>query len=398
MRPMPAVPMPLTLGDLWRACRRGRDARRRLEAAVAEYHHAEAAFGISSGRAALWLALRALRRTRPDRSRVIVPAWTCPTVGRSVQEAGLQGLCADVSLDTFNISPARVAELTDDSVLAVVTPHMFGVPCDAAALRDICQERGVYLIEDCAQCVGGRWQGQRVGTFGDVAFLSMGRSKNLRGYEGGVLWTNRADLVKPLREEFERLPDAPVATKHKLRQAAITVLSTPRLWAAAKRLPGLKVGAEDQSFDPHPSKLADWQAGLGLASLERLEEFNEHRRELAAALRNALGDVAGIRCQTVPDEAEPTCLRFATLLSEDHADQRDALVTELQAMDIDARAFYARPMREYDWWRESDGQSPDDHAREVVRRNLVLPLPHASDQAQIIRLAETVAAKVSDRA
>jgi dTDP-4-amino-4,6-dideoxygalactose transaminase len=315
-----------------------------------------------------------------------------------VQEAGLQGLCADVSLDTLNIAPARVAELIDEGVLAVVAPHMFGVPCDIAALRDICQERGVHLIEDCAQCVGGRWQGQRIGTFGDVAFLSMGRSKNLRGYEGGIVWINRSDLVGPLSEEFEQLPDAPVGTKDKLRQAAITVLSTPGLWAAAKRLPGLKVGAEDQSFDPHPSKLADWQAGLGLASLERLEEFNERRRELAEHLRDALTDVAGIRCQTVPDEAEPTCLRFAALLSEDHADQRDALVAKLQSMDIDARAFYARPMREYSWWRASGEQPPDDHAREVVRRNLVLPLPHTASEAQIIQLAETVAAKVSDTA
>ena len=308
MRPMPAVPMPLTLGDLWRACSRA-NARRRLEEQVAEYHHAEAAFGVSSGRAALWLALRALRCTQPDRDRVILPAYTCPTVGRSVQEAGLQGLCADVSLDTFNIDATQVAKLADERVLAVIAPHMFGVPCDIAALLDICRARGAYLIEDCAQCVGGRWQGRRVGTFGDIGFLSLGRSKNLRGYAGGVVWTTRPDLVGPLREEFEQLPNAPVGTKATLRQAAITVLSTPRLWAAVKRLPGLTIGAEDQSFDPHPSKLSDWQAGLGLTSLERLDEHNERRRELAGVLRDALADVEGIRCQTVPAEAEPTCLR-----------------------------------------------------------------------------------------
>ncbi len=395
MRPMPAVPMPLTLGDLRRACTYAAGARQRLEDAVAAYHEANAGFGVSSGRAALWLTLWALHRTRPDRGKVILPAYTCPTVGRSVVEAGLQGACADVSLDTLNIDPGAVAEAIDERVLAVVAPHMFGVPCDVGALQKTCREHGAYLIEDCAQCVGGRWAGQRVGTFGDVGFLSMGRSKNVRGYEGGVVWTNCPQLVKPLREEFEQLPDARVSMKHKLKQAAITVLSQPHLWAIAKRLPGLKVGAEDQSFDPHPSKLADWQAGLGLISLGRLDEFNERRRELASALRNALADVDGLHCQTVPDQAEPTCLRFATRLTRGQPGARDGLVTRLQAMDIDARAFYARPMPEYEWWHAGDGQPAFERAAETVRSNLILPLHYSMSEPQITRLAQAVSAGVN---
>ncbi|MFW5868499.1 MAG: DegT/DnrJ/EryC1/StrS family aminotransferase, partial [Armatimonadota bacterium] len=330
MKPLPAVPMPLTLGDLWRACRTPA-ARRTLEHQIAEYHGAEAAFGVSSARTALWLILRALRPLRPGRDLVILPAYTCPTVGRSVVEAGLRGLCVDVSLDTFNIAPARVAEAIDERVLAVVAPHMFGVPCDLPALAEICREHDGFLIEDCAQCVGGKWDGKLVGTHGDVGFLSMGRSKNLRGYEGGLLWTKREELVEPLGNEFERLPEARSGANDRLKQAAITMLSRPWPWAMAKRLPGLRVGAEDQSFDPHPSKLSDWQAGLGLISLARVDEYNERHRQIAATMREALNEVDGLRCQSAPDEAEPTYLRFATRLTDGDETARDALVARLQA-------------------------------------------------------------------
>ncbi|MGI5817375.1 MAG: DegT/DnrJ/EryC1/StrS family aminotransferase [Armatimonadota bacterium] len=385
MKPIPAVPMPLTLGDLSRACRTP-DARRRLEHRIAEYHGARAAFGVSSGRAALWLTLRALHALTPERNLVILPAYTCPTVGRSVIEAGLRGLCVDVSLDTFNIDPAQVAGAMTERVLAVVAPHMFGVPCDVATLSSICREHSAFLIEDCAQCVGGKWAGEPVGTFGDVAFLSMGRSKNLRGYEGGLLWTEREDLIEPLREEFERLPDARSGAREKLRQAAITVLSRPWPWAMAKRLPGLRVGAEDQSFDAHPSRLADWQAGLGLISLVRVDEYNQRRRQVGAAMREALGEVEGLCCQMVPPEAEATYLRFATRLTDGDAERRDALVMRLQAANIDARRFYTRTMGEYGWMEGGAGAvQRDDAAKAVVRSNTVVPVPHSMGGSAITR-------------
>lgn len=387
MKPLPAVPMPLSLSDLRRACRDARGARERLEDAIAAFQGAEAAFGLSSGRAALWLALRVLQGLRPERDRVIVPGYTCPTVGRAVLAAGLRGLCADIAPDTLNLDPAEVAALVDERVLAVVAPHMFGVPCDVAALRTICAEHGVWLIEDLAQCVGGRWQGKLVGSFGDLGFLSMGRSKNLRGYAGGVLWVNRSELVAPMRAAFEELPAAPGGGADRLRQAAITVLSAPWAWAVTKRLPGVRVGAEDQSFDPHPSRLADWQAGLGLISLERLDEYNERRRKLAERLRSELAGVAGLRCQAVPAEAEPTHVRFATILTEGDARRRDELVRRLQAANIDARAFYSRPLGEYEWFCAADGSRscPSSHA--AVDANLILPLHHAMTDQDLTSMA-----------
>jgi len=390
MKPMPAIPMPLTLGDLRRACNMSDGARERLEDALADYHDATAAFGVSSGRTALWLALRALHGVRPDRDVVIVPSYTCPTVGRAVVEAGLRGRCADVSLQTLTLDPNRVGEVIDDRVLAVVAPHMFGLPCDVTSLGAICAEHGAFLVEDCAQCVGGRWAGECVGTVGDVAFLSMGRSKNVRGYEGGVLWTKRNDLVDALAEQFGQLPEAQSGASDRMRQAAITVASKPYVWAAARNLPGLGVGEEDQAFDPRPSKLADWQAGLGLISLERLEAYNGRRRELAHALREALAGVSTLELQAVPDEAESTSLRFAAR-AVDGEQARDALVRRLQSRNIDARAFYTRTMNEYPWWEGEADRAQVQVATQVVQTNVILPIPAGASIQSMEALAAEVA-------
>ncbi|HCA48137.1 MAG TPA: hypothetical protein DEP45_12540 [Armatimonadetes bacterium] len=390
MRPLPAVPMPLSLRDLRRAERQQTGAREQLEAAIAEYHGAHAAFATSSARVALWLILRALHQLRPEADRVIIPGYTCPTVGRSVTEAGLEGLCADVELDTLNVEAAEVGALADDRVLAVVAPHMFGMPCDVAALRSICEQHSLWLIEDLAQCVGGRWQGRLVGTFGDIGFLSMGRSKNLRGCEGGLLWVNHADLVEPLRVAFERLPEAHAAWRARCRQVAVVRLSEPYAWALARRLPGLRVGAEDQSFDTHPAKLGDREAAVGLISFGRLEEYNHRRREQAAQLRKLLEDVPGLKCQTVPPEAEPTYVRFATTVTAELGMHRDELAARLQRANVDARAFYTRQMSDYDWFRQAEQPRSTPNSQTMVDTNLILPMHHAMSEDGLVGVARAM--------
>lgn len=76
MRPIPAVPMPLSVDDWRRACAAGPEAPAELAEACRARHGALAAFSVSTGRAALWLALKALKKLRPDRHRVILPAYT----------------------------------------------------------------------------------------------------------------------------------------------------------------------------------------------------------------------------------------------------------------------------------------------------------------------------------
>lgn len=380
MSAIPAVPMPLGVGDVWRACARGPEARAAFEKACVEYHGARRAYAVTSGRLALWMALKALARRWPNRKRVLLPAYTCPTVGRAVLEAGLDGLCVDVSPDDLNLDAAGVAGVLDDGVLAVVAPHMFGTPCDIDTLAAGCRDAGAVLVEDVAQACGARVDDRLVGTFGDLAFLSLGRSKNLRGAGGGVLLVNNQELEDVVADEVNSLRDGRwLSLGGVTKQTAISVLSKPSLWNVAKRLPFLHVGAEDQGFDDEPGRLPAWQAALGLRALGCVDEWNGVRRTLGEIMERELAEVPGLAVQKKPGRKEGTYTRLALRIDGD-AEKRDGMVGRLQAQGIDARAFYTRAMYQYDWWAPDPHQSRCPEAEATIDRNLILPVYCAMTQ------------------
>ena len=379
--------MPLGWSDVLAACLMGPGAAQAFEEACREYHGAVKAFAISSGRAAIWVALQALKRVRPERTRVLLPAYTCPTVGRAVMAAGLSGLCVDVSLDDFNLDVDQTAAAIDDTTLAVIAPHMFGTPADVVRLREICQTSGAPLIEDAAQASGARFDGRLVGTFGEMAVLSLGRSKSLRGCRGGVLLVNDPDLVGVVAEEVSHLPSGGwLSASEVCRQLAICTLSAPRMWQMAKQLPWLHVGAEDQEFDAKPEQLSAWKAGLGSLALKRLEAYNAHRARLGRSMDQELSGALRAHSQAKASPRESVYARLALRL-DCSRDERDAVEQALQAEGIDARAFYSRAIYQYNWWTPAPHQGPCPNAERLVATNLALPVYWGMDEPE----AEAVA-------
>lgn len=382
MRPVPAIPMPLSVQDWRQACRATATAPQQLAEQCRERHQALAAYALSSGRAALQFALETLRGLQPQRRTVILPAYTCPTVGRAVQAAALQGLCADVALTDFGLLPGAVEALLSDEVLAVVAPHLFGMACDVAPLARLCRERGVVLIEDLAQACGAQCQGQTIGTFGHLAFNSLGRSKNVRGYKGGVLWIHEAALVEPLSHAYATLPTPTAsAARGQFKQLATTLCSQPELWNMARRLPLLKVGAEDQSPAEQPQALPSWQAELGRISLQRVAHYNGLRRQLAHTMLQQFAPLEGLEPQTAGEDRDSTYLRCA-LRVVGGGERREQLRQRLQHRGIDARSFYSQVLYDYDWWVRDTQQPACPNAARIVAENLVLPIHYGMTLAE----------------
>jgi perosamine synthetase len=333
--------------------------------------------------------------------------------------AELRGRCVDISPDDFNISSDRVAEALAEQaeggtprfpgaesagpsegphrpagairpgVLAVIAPHMFGTPCDVERLAKLCLASGTLLIEDVAQACGARVCGRLAGTFGEFAFLSLGRSKNLRGPGGGVLLVNRADLAPIASQAAGELSDGVLRLGAVGKQLAIGALSRPKAWNVARRIPWLNVGAEDQTFDGNPSRLAAWKASLGLTALRRLDEFNARRARLGRVAEAELAGIERVRAQAKPPRVDSAYVRLATSLDVPRA-RRDAIVRSLQAQGIDAWGFYSRPLYGYDWWPKAPRQEVCPEAERVVDNNLVLPLYHAMTEDDVTRMVESL--------
>jgi dTDP-4-amino-4,6-dideoxygalactose transaminase len=148
---------------------------------------------VNSGTSALHVALAALG-VGPGQE-VIVPAYMWASVAASVVNLGAIPVLADID-NTFCLDPEDVKARITPRTRGVIAIHMSGAQADVPALLRITRERGLFLLEDCAQCAGGSIAGKKVGTFGDMGVFSFQINKNMTCGEGGAVVTNDERLYK----------------------------------------------------------------------------------------------------------------------------------------------------------------------------------------------------------
>lgn len=164
-----------------------------LEAEITRSAGVNYALAVSSGTGALHTALAALG-VGPGQE-IIVPAYLWVSIAAAVVNLGAVPVVADID-DTFCLDPAGVERRITPHTRGIILAHMSGAPGDAAAVRDIARRKGLFLLEDCAQCVGGAIDGRSVGTFGDMAIFSFQMNKTITAGEGGCVLTGDRDLYR----------------------------------------------------------------------------------------------------------------------------------------------------------------------------------------------------------
>jgi dTDP-4-amino-4,6-dideoxygalactose transaminase len=149
------------------------------------------AIGVSSGTAALNVALSALG-VGPGQE-IIVPAYMWVSVASAVVNHGAIPVLADID-ETFCLNPGALEKRIGNKTTGIIVVHMSGAPADVEAIREVAQRHNLFLLEDCAQCIGGAVHGRSVGTFGDIATFSFQMNKNMTSGEGGAVVTNSRRL------------------------------------------------------------------------------------------------------------------------------------------------------------------------------------------------------------
>jgi len=151
------------------------------------------AVAISSGTGALYTALSALR-VGPGQE-VIMPAYLWASVISAVVNHGAIPVIADID-STFGLDPLAVEQRINERTTGIIITHMSGAAANVKAIRELARKRGLFLVEDCAQCAGGSVEGQRVGTYGDIGVFSFQLNKNMTAGEGGCLVTSNSGLYE----------------------------------------------------------------------------------------------------------------------------------------------------------------------------------------------------------
>lgn len=169
-----------------------------FEASCAEYLGVKHAIGVSSGSDALLLALMALNIGPGD--EVICPSYTFFATAGAVSRLGATPVFVDCEPDTYNWQLEQVYDAATERTKAVIPVHLFGLSADMTGLRAWANSRGITVIEDVAQSMGARWQGQMTGSIGSFACYSFFPSKNLGGFgDGGLLTCDDEQLAEKAR-------------------------------------------------------------------------------------------------------------------------------------------------------------------------------------------------------
>jgi perosamine synthetase len=280
---------------------------REFEERFAGYLGVRHAVAVTSGTAALHLACAALGLGPGD--EVIVPAFTMIAPAFAVCYTGAAPVFCDSSRDTWTIDPGLIEERITPRTRAIMAAHVYGHPCDMDAIADLARRRNLMVIEDAAEGIGSRVRGALCGRLGDVGCFSFFSNKTMTTGEGGMLVTDSDELAARCRS----LKDFCFA-------------SGPRTFRHDR------IG-----FNYRMSSVT---AALGLAQLERLEDYVAMRRRNAARYHARLAEVPGI---TTPPEAAwalNSYWMYGILVGERFRESRDAVMERLAAAGVETRPFF----------------------------------------------------------
>ena len=277
---IPPAAAPVSARDLFRGISGlfGDGYLGKFEDEIRGYFGSEFVFLASSGKAALVLILKGLSLLR-SRKKVLIPAYTCYSVPSAIVKSGLEIALCDVDPETLDFDYPQLERRADNNTLCVVSTHLFGIPSDVDRTRRICEEKGIFLVEDAAQAMGVEHDGRKLGTLGDVGFFSLGRGKNISCGSGGIILTSSGDIATSIRKfhrELERETFGECARS--VAEAFFTkVFLNPFLYWIPYGLPFLGIG--ETKFDPDfpVNRLSNFKAAVLGSWRERMERYNRCR-------------------------------------------------------------------------------------------------------------------------
>ncbi len=285
----------------------------RREGEFREYFGTKHVFFLSSGKAALFLILSALKGAS-NRRRVIIPAYTCFSVPSAIRKAGLEIVPCDILPESLDFDPGQLERLCDNGTLCVVPTHLFGIPVDVSMVREIAEKKGAYVVEDAAQAMGVSRDGKKLGTIGDAGFFSFGRGKNVTCGSGGMIVTSSPSIAGKIRSLYDSLGHETVGESARtfLETCFMRIFLSPYLYWFPRGLPFLKLGETEYHEDFPVFRIGRLKAGLLRNWKERLERSNEAREAATHRYIETLGLKREIG---IYSNASP-CLRFPVFLSD----------------------------------------------------------------------------------
>ena len=323
--------------DFWLTTGRFNDE---FEKRLADYIGVQHALTVNSGSSANLVAFSTLTShylradaLKPGDEMITVATGFPTTVNPSLQY-GIVPVFVDVDIPTYNIKPEMIEAAVTDKTRAIMLAHTLGNPFDLAEVMRVAEKYNLFVVEDCCDALGASYDGRHVGTFGHMGTLSFYPAHHITMGEGGAVFTDKPRLKRVMESMRDWGRDC---------------------WCApgkdntcgkryCRRLGDLPFGYDHKYTYSHCGynlKITDMQAAVGLAQVDRIDEFVAARRrnfDLLTELLRPLEDVL-ILPQATPN-SEPSWFGYPLTLREGASFTRDDIVQHLNDMRIGTRLLF----------------------------------------------------------
>jgi CDP-6-deoxy-D-xylo-4-hexulose-3-dehydrase len=264
---------------------------------------------------------------------VITVAAGFPTTVNPIIQNGCIPVFLDVGLGTYDIDVSRLEEALSDKTRAVFIAHTLGNPFNLRVVRDFCDKHKLWLIEDMCDAFGATYEGQNVGTFGDMATLSFYPAHHVTTGEGGAVMTNRP-MLKKIAESY--------------RDWGRDCWCAPGKDNTCEKRFQHQLGELPYGFDHkftyshigYNLKATDMQAAVGLKQLDRLDEFVAKRRANWDLLHQMLKGEDWLILPTATENSEPSWFGFAITTKPDSGVLTRNLTIGLNSKGIGTRQLF----------------------------------------------------------
>lgn len=276
----------------------------KFELNFAEYIEVKHAVAVSSGTAALHVALAAIGIKEGD--EVVVPSFSFAATANCALYQGAKPVFADIDQSTYNIDPEKIKEKLTKKTKCIIPMHYAGQPADMDPINEIAEKHGIYVVEDAAEAHGALYKGRKAGSLGYVNCFSFYPNKNMTTGEGGMITTNDDELTAKMRVIRSQGQDT--------------------------RYHHVMLG--------YNYRMTDIQAALGLVQLKRLDWVIKEKAEKARYYNTKIKEFFGNEIKTpyVAPYATHTYM-FYTIRFKDQS-TRDKAAAKLEEEGVETRIAF----------------------------------------------------------
>ena len=305
----------------------------------------------SNGALALITALQSLELT----GEVITTPYTFVATAHAIKWNNLTPVFVDIDPATFNIDPAKIEAAITEKTSAILPVHVYGTPCNNAAIEAIAKKHGLKVIYDAAHAFAVKQNNQSVLNYGDLSILSFHATKAYSTIEGGAI------VCKTL-EQKQRLD----------------------------QLKNFGFESETQiSVCGMNAKLNEVQAAFGLVALSKIDEAIAKRKSIANNYDKALSALAGIKTLDNNSSLELNYSYYPILIDQaEFGLSRDELLEKLQANNILARRYFYPLVTQFELYKDYDSSTPN--AKSISEQVLCIPIHNALAEEEQIKIIEVL--------